>query len=71
MILTDSQILSEMRKGTIVITPFKKRHLGSNSYDVHLGKWLAVYKDEILDARVHNKINYFQIRCCNKPSKIR
>jgi len=61
MILTDSQILDEMRKGTIVITPFKKRYLGSNSYDVHLGKWLALYNDEILDARVHNKIHHFQI----------
>src|SRR3990170_3213259 len=59
MILTDSQILDEMGKGTIVITPFKKRCLGSNSYDVHLGKWLAMYKDEILDARIHNKVDYF------------
>jgi dCTP deaminase len=61
MILTDSQILEEMRKGTIVITPFRKRYLGSNSYDVHLGKWLALYKNEILDARVHNKIHHFPI----------
>jgi len=61
MILTDSRILSEMRKGTILITPFKKRYLGSNSYDVHLGKWLALYRDEILDARVHNRIHHFKI----------
>jgi len=61
MILTDSQILDEMRKGTIVITPFRKKYLGSNSYDVHLGKWLALYRDEILDARVHNRINSFRI----------
>jgi dCTP deaminase len=61
MILTDRQILAEMRKGTIVVTPFNKRFLGSNSYDVHLGKWLAMYKDEILDARVHNRVHYFPI----------
>jgi len=61
MILTDRRIREEMRKGTIVITPFKKRFLGSNSYDVHLGKWLAMYKDEILDARVHNRVHYFPI----------
>ena len=61
MILTDRQILDEMRKGTIVISPFNKRYLGSNSYDVHLGKWLAMYRDEILDARVHNRVHYFQI----------
>jgi dCTP deaminase len=61
MILTDRQILGEMRKGTIVIAPYKRRFLGSNSYDVHLGKWLAMYKDEILDARVHNRVHYFPI----------
>lgn len=61
MILTDRQILDEMRKGTIKISPFNKRYLGSNSYDVHLGSWLAMYKDEILDARVHNKVHYFSI----------
>jgi dCTP deaminase len=61
MILTDRQILAEMRKGTIVVTPFNKRFLGSNSYDVHLGRWLAMYKDEILDARVHNRVHYFPI----------
>ena len=61
MILTDRQILVEMRKGTIIVTPFKKRYLGSNSYDVHLGRWLAMYKDEILDARVHNKVHFFPI----------
>ncbi len=61
MILTDKQILSEMKKGSIVIKPFIKRYLGSNSYDVHLGKWLATYKSEILDAKVHNKVHHFTI----------
>ncbi len=61
MILTDTQILAEMRKGTIVISPFHRRYLGSNSYDVHLGRWLALYRDEILDARVHNEVHYFRI----------
>jgi dCTP deaminase len=61
MILTDNQILAEMRRGNIVITPFNRKYLGSNSYDVHLGEWLALYKDEILDARVHNKVHYFRI----------
>ncbi|MBI4428145.1 MAG: dCTP deaminase, partial [Ignavibacteriales bacterium] len=61
MILTDRQILREMERSTIVIKPFQRKHLGSNSYDVHLGKWLAMYKDEILDSRQHNKVNYFEI----------
>jgi len=61
MILTDTSILSEMAKGTIVISPFDRKHLGSNSYDVHLAKHLAVYRSDILDAKVHNEIDHFHI----------
>ena len=61
MILTDRQILAEMKQGSIVIKPFRRDYLGSNSYDVHLGKWLALYKEEILDAKKHNHVHYFQI----------
>lgn len=45
-----------MDNGEIVIEPFDVKSLGTNSYDVHLGKFLAVYIDEFLDARKHNKI---------------
>ena len=61
MILTDRQILAEMNRRTIVITPFDRAYLGSNSYDVHLGEWLALYKEEILDAKEHNHVRYFKI----------
>ena len=61
MILSDKKILEEMKKGNIVIEPFKRDKLGTNSYDVHLGKWLAVYEDKILDAKTHNKIKTFEI----------
>lgn len=61
MILTDSRILEEMEKGTIKIEPFHRTDLGSNSYDVHLGKWLATYVNAELDAKKHNKIEYFEI----------
>ncbi len=61
MILTDRQILDEIRRGTIVIKPFRRKYLGSNSYDVHLSEWLAVYRDEILDAKRHNPVRYFRI----------
>jgi dCTP deaminase len=61
MILTDTRILEEMEKGTIVISPFDRGSLGSNSYDVHLGRYLAVYCDDILDAREHNKVDHFEI----------
>ncbi len=61
MILTDSRILEEIEKGTIKIEPYNRADLGSNSYDVHLGKWLATYVNAELDAKKHNKIEYFEI----------
>lgn len=61
MILTDRKILEEMKRGTIVISPFDPSHLGSNSYDVHLGRHLAVYRNDILDARVHNEVDHMEI----------
>ncbi|MEL6653810.1 MAG: dCTP deaminase [Bacteroidota bacterium] len=56
MILSDAKILAEIEQKNIVIEPFRRQSLGSNSYDVHLGKYLAVYKDRVLDARKHNQI---------------
>lgn len=61
MILSDKKILQEIEKGTIVIEPYHRDCLGSNSYDVHLGKQLAVYEDAIIDAKKHNKIKHFEI----------
>lgn len=61
MILTDSKILEEIEKGTIKIAPFSINCLGTNSYDVHLGKHLAIYKDTVLDAKKHNEIEHFDI----------
>lgn len=61
MILTDGQILECMEKGSIKVEPFRRECLGTNSYDVHLGKTLAVYKDSVLDARKHNTIESFEI----------
>ncbi len=61
MILTDKRILEEIEKGNIVIEPFDRKFLGSNSYDVHLADIMSIYKDDILDARKHNKLNSFKI----------
>jgi dCTP deaminase len=61
MILTDKKILEQMAKGAIVITPFDRKFLGTNSYDVHLGKDLAVYRNHVLDARIENEIEYLEI----------
>ena len=61
MILTDKEILQNMEKGLIKVEPFVLSCLGTNSYDVHLGKTLAVYKDHVLDAKSHNQIQTFEI----------
>ena len=61
MILSDQRILEEIEKETIKIQPYNREFLGSNSYDVHLSKHLATYKDKTLDAKKHNEINHFEI----------
>lgn len=61
MILSDSATLKALEAGEIVIEPFDRSELGSNSYDVHLSKHLAVHVDETLDAKKHNKIRHFEI----------
>ena len=61
MILSDSEIRSAIKAGDILIEPFRPGALGSNSYDVHLSRHLAVYEDEILDAARHNQVRHFEI----------
>ncbi|MEJ7659087.1 MAG: hypothetical protein WKG07_05400 [Hymenobacter sp.] len=41
MILTDQQIRAEMDRGTIIVEPHDPACLGTNSYDVHLGRFLG------------------------------
>lgn len=61
MILADSQILEAINRGLIKIEPFNSQCLGSNSYDVHLGATLGLYKDDVLDAKKHNTIEFLSI----------
>lgn len=61
MILSDKRILELINEGQIIIEPFKRECLGTNSYDVHLGKYLAVYKSRVLDARKHNEVEQLEI----------
>ena len=61
MILSDKEILDCIEEGSIVIEPYDRQALGTNSYDVHLGKTLATYEDFALDAKKHNKIKSFDI----------
>ena len=55
MILSDKRILAEIERGNIVIEPFRAECLGTNSYDVHLERYLAIYKNQVLDAKKNNE----------------
>ncbi|MCC6198695.1 hypothetical protein IT401_00545 [Candidatus Nomurabacteria bacterium] len=39
MALSDKRILEEMKKGDLIISPFKQENLNTSSYDVTLGEW--------------------------------
>ena len=60
-ILSDREILRQIELGNIVIKPFKRESLGTNSYDVHLGPYLRVYVDSILDAKKDNRSRLIKI----------
>lgn len=61
MILSDTKILEHVKNGDIIIEPFDRKFLGTNSYDVHLSKHLATYIDRSLDSKKHNKVHHFEI----------
>lgn len=53
MALSDKRIKEEMKKGNILIKPFKQDHLSTSSYDVTLGEYY--YREQQPD-RYQNKI---------------
>ena len=61
MILSDSSILHAIEKKDIVIEHYDRCCLGTNSYDVHLSKFLACYVDDVIDAKRHNQVKHFEI----------
>ena len=61
MILTDLAILNAMEEGDILVEPYNRNCLGTNSYDVHLSKYLACYIDDVIDAKRHNQVEHFEI----------
>lgn len=61
MILSDKEILKSIENKQIVVEPFDRECLGTNSYDVHLGKFLSVYDARVLDAKKHNTISRMEI----------
>jgi dCTP deaminase len=45
-VLVDSEIIREVERGALIIEPFDRKCLGTNSYDVHLSDVMRVYKEE-------------------------
>jgi dCTP deaminase len=61
MVIAGKKFLKAIKKKNIVITPYNPDNLGPNSYDVHLGKTLAKYRDPVLDVRKRHEVDYFDI----------
>ena len=61
MILADLAILKAIEEGDILVEPYHRNCLGTNSYDVHLSKYLACYIDDVIDAKKHNQVEHFEI----------
>jgi len=63
--LSDKEILQEIEKGNIVIDPFERKNLGSNSYDVTLSKKFKTYDIAYiggdLDIKKKNELYEFEI----------
>lgn len=56
MILTGSRILHAVAEGDIVIEPFDRDRISTNSYDFTLGNTLLTYDNEVLDPRVDEPV---------------
>ena len=51
MILTGKKIIQEVQKNRIEISPFNKKMITTNSYDLLLGNTIIRYKSKILDPK--------------------
>lgn len=57
--LSDKSIMWAMKAGNIVIDPFDKRQLGTNSYDCRLGEWYFE-QDRRLDVPLYSRVLFSQ-----------
>ena len=55
MILTNLEIVKQVKKGNIKISPFKKSLLNPNSYNYRLAETLLEF-DDIIDAKKEIKL---------------
>ena len=61
MVLSDSKIKEEIKKGNIVISDFDESRLNPNSYNLRLDKVIKIYENRVLDMRGENKAREIEI----------
>jgi dCTP deaminase len=63
MALSDKKILEEMKKGDIIIEPFKRENLATSSYDVTLGEYY--YREQRPERYNHDIFNIYNEKDMN------
>ena len=61
MILTGSAIANCVNNGEIIIEPYDSANLNPNSYNFHLGDYVLVYEEDVLDAKVKQNTRKIEI----------
>ena len=61
MVLSDSKIKEEIKKGNIVISDFDESRLNPNSYNLRLDKVIKIYENRVLDMKGENKATKIEI----------
>jgi dCTP deaminase len=57
-VLTKKEILKEIKKGNIKITPFKKSQVGPGSVDLHLGDEFRVFKKVKKPVKINSRTDH-------------
>lgn len=61
MILTGSEIIKNIKNKKIIISPFNKKQVTTNSYDLSLGNKIIRYKDKKIDPKVESNFEEIEI----------
>ena len=61
MILTGPEIIKQIEKGRIEITPFSPEQINPNSYNFRLGEGIKYYVNRILDPKIKQEVHEVRI----------
>ena len=70
MILTGTEIIKEIKKGNINISPFNKNQINPNSYNYRLGNNLKIFKKFDGNKSIFEKIVIPEKGYCLKPKQM-